>query len=160
MVFVVLAVVAAQAAAARPAAAVSSLGSCSPTGSLRQLHWDTGTLSRVWLQSCVRTVPGKATAVAVWSLSDRDNGDVLEVDVLTTLLRRDGMVLKGWPCYAYSGFPEQPNDTPCDGPDYFPPTGTVWQCYAHVRVRVYWNNGRDPSTTEFLDSKVVSCPGN
>jgi hypothetical protein len=31
--------------------------------------------------------------------------------------------------------------------------------YARVRVRVWWNNGREPSTTEFLDSRLVSCPG-
>ena len=155
-----LTVLAAQVLASHPAAAVASLGSCNPTGSLRQLTWDTGSLSRVWLQSCVRTPPGKATAVGIWSLSDRDNSDVDEVDVLTTLMRRDGTVLKGWPCYVYGGFPEQPDDTACNGVDYFPPSGTIWQCYAHIRVRVFWNNGREPSTTEFLDSKVVSCPGN
>jgi hypothetical protein len=149
-----------QLAAARPAGAVAALGSCTPSGTLRQLHWDNGNLSRVWLQSCVRTPPGKATAVGVWALTDRDNGDVAEVDVLTTLLRRDGTVLRGGPCYAYGGFPEVPNDTACDGPDYFPPSGTAWMCHAHIRVRVWWNNGREPSTTEFLDSKLVGCPGN
>jgi hypothetical protein len=157
---VVVALMVAQAGAMRPATAVATLGSCDPSGTLRQMRWDTGTLSRVWLQSCVRTPPGKATAVGIWSLTDRDNGDVDEVDVLTTLLRKDGSVLRGWPCYYYGGFPEQPDDTACNGPDYFPPTGTVWQCYAHIRVRVFWNNGRLPSTTEFLDSKLVSCPGN
>jgi hypothetical protein len=158
--FIVFITVCAQAAAVRPAAAVSSLPSCDPVGTLRQLRWDSGTLSRVWLQSCVRTPPGKATAVGVWSLTDRDNSDVQEVDVLTALIRRDGAVLKGGPCYDYSGFPQMPRDAACDVADYLPPTGTLWQCYAHIRVRVYWNNGRGPSTTEFLDSKLVSCPGN
>ena len=153
-------VVAGQVVPMRFASAVAGLGSCVPTSSLRQLRWDTGNQSRVWLQSCVRTPPGKATAVGVWALSDRDNSDVQEVDVLTTLVRKDGAALKGGPCYVYGGFPEVPDDAVCEGPDFFPPTGTIWMCYAHIRVRVFWNNGREPSTTEFLDSRLVSCPGN
>ena len=155
----VVALASVQLVVAPPAGAVASLGSCTPTGPLRQLRWDNGNLSRVWLQSCVRTPPGKATAVGIWSLTDRDNGGVDEVDVLTTLIRRDGAVLRGGPCYYYGGFPELPDDTACDGPDYFAPSGTIWMCSAHIRVRVWWNNGREPSTTEFLDSRLVSCPG-
>jgi len=153
----IVAVLAGQLSPVAPAAALASPGGCVPAGALRQLRWDTGALSRVWLQSCVRTPPGRAIAVGVWSLGDRVN--VREVDVLTSLLRKDGAVLKAGPCIASSRFPVLPDDAVCDGPDLLLAIGPAVTCYAHIRVRVSWSSDREPSTTEFLDSKLVTCGG-